>query len=61
MTDTLAYPLAEAARVSGMSIDTLRKAIKAEQAPCLRAKKQGSKYIIRAKDLAAYIDSLPDA
>ena len=61
MTAPLAYPLAEAAKAAGVSIDTLRKAIRATEPPYLRAKKAGTKWLIKASDLADWLDSLPDA
>jgi len=61
MTTPLAYALPEAARVAGVSTDTLRRAIRATEPPYLKAKKVGSKYVIPATALAEWLDSLPDA
>ena len=65
----IAYTLAEAADAASVSIDTLRRAIRATDPsvypPPLRAKRTGTEkrpaYRIQAAELQAWIDSLPDA
>ena len=60
-----AYSLAEAAAQTPFSIDTLRRAIKTTDPtsfpPPLRAKKPSKGYVILARDLDAWLDSLADA
>jgi hypothetical protein len=69
-TAPLAYSLADAARLSGVSPDSIRKAIHSTGGvdragnvvvPLVGAKKLGSKYIIPAAALAAWIENLTSA
>ena len=60
MTDRLSYSVAEAARVVGVSPDTIRKAINATE-NYLPARRVGTKRLILAADLAAWLDALPSA
>ena len=55
------YKLREAAAIKGVSVDTLRRAIKATAGNVLRAKQLGKGYGIKASDLDAWFDGLPDA
>ena len=65
----LAYKLPDAAQVSGLSIDTLKRAIRATDPkawpPPLRAKKgghaQNAQIVILHADLMAWLASFPDA
>jgi hypothetical protein len=70
MTAPLAYGLADAAKVAGVSPDTLRKAIHSSGGadrngntvtPLVGAKRVGTKYLIPAAALAAWIDNLTGA
>lgn len=67
MTGTATKPLfltlAQAAKVAGVSADTLSRAIHADGNP-LRAKRTariGGKFLIRVSDLEAWFDGLEDA
>lgn len=65
----LAYTVSEAADVTRMSQDTIRKAIRATNPrnfpPPLRAKRVGTgpraKHLILAADLMSWLSTLPDA
>lgn len=65
----LAHSLAEAADLTPFSVSTLRRAIAATDPesfpPPLKAKRGGTEkkptFVILAADLAAWLDSLPDA
>ena len=62
MTVVLTYTLAGAAAVTGLSVDYIRKAVKATDPDVhLPARMAGTKYIIRKDDLEAWIDRLPEA
>jgi hypothetical protein len=65
MTVRLAYSVAEAAEAVSMSIDTIRRAMKATDPaafpPPLRAKRTPKKTLILAQELDRWVDSLPDA
>ena len=65
MTARLLLSLAEAAESVGMSVDTIRRAIKATDPTKfphpLPAKRAGNAHRIRAVDLAAWVDQLPDS
>lgn len=54
----LAYTVPQAADQLGISVDTVRKAIRTGE---LKAKLVGRKQIIRAADLGAWLSGLPDA
>ena len=62
----LAYPIADAVRVSGLSRSQLDRAIRAGLLAARRSSRgengegQG-KYLVKHADLVAYIDSLPEA
>lgn len=56
-----AYRLKEAAEIKGVSQDTLRRAIKATSGNTLTAKKAGKGYLVKASDLDAWFDGLPEA
>lgn len=62
MSVVLTYTLSGAAAVTGLSVDFLRKAVKATD-PVLHlpARMAGTKYLIRKDDLEAWIDRLPEA
>lgn len=60
----LAVTLPEAAAMTGISVDTLRRYIRATEGPTLRAKRIAgptSALIVRIEDLQALVDSLMDA
>lgn len=69
MSTPVAVDLAGAARLTGVSVSQLRRAIKATDPtafpPPLRAKRAGSgpsaKHLIRVVDLESWIASFPDA
>jgi excisionase family DNA binding protein len=61
VSDSLAYDIATAAQVSGVSPDTIRRAIHATQGATLTAKKVGRKYLIPRTALEAWLTNLPDA
>lgn len=64
MRDTprpIAVDLRTAADMTGVSPDTIRRAIHATEPPYLKAKKIGGRISIAVKDLEAWHDSLPDA
>lgn len=69
MSTPVAVDLAGAARLTGVSVSQLRRAIKATDPtafpPPLRAKRAGSgpsaKHLIRVVDLEAWISLFPDA
>lgn len=56
-----AYTIAEAAELKGVSLDTIRRAIKATEGATLAAKKLGRGYRIGAGALEAWWDGLEDA
>lgn len=64
MTARLLLTLTEAAEAVGMSELTMRRAVKATDPAKfphpLPAKKVGKAYRIKADDLAAWVDALPD-
>ena len=64
MTARLLLTLTEAAEQVGMSQQTIRRAVKATDPGKfphpLPAKRVGTSYRIRAVDLAAWVDALPD-
>ena len=55
------YDLREAASIKRVSVDTLRRAIKATEGNTLAAKKAGKGYRVKASDLDAWFEGLPDA
>lgn len=55
-----AYTIPEAAAIKGVSPDTIRRAIRATETPCIKAKKVGTSYRIAASALEEWWDSLPD-
>lgn len=57
----IAVNMRQAAEMTGVSEDTIRRAIHATDPPYLKAKKIGSRVSIAVKDLEAWHDSLPDA
>lgn len=65
----IAYKLADAAKVAGQSVDTLKRAINATDPtafpPPLRAKRQGNAknaaVLVLAADLEAWLRAFPDA
>lgn len=57
----LGYSIDEAAQLSGVSSDTIRKAIHSSEGTALRAKKVGRKYLITHDQLTAWLSALPDA
>lgn len=65
----LAVGIADAAAMTGVSQNTIRRAVKATDPaafpPPLRARKVGSgpsaKHLIRVVDLEAWVDAFPDA
>jgi hypothetical protein len=61
----VAYTLVDAAQASGVSVDTLRKALHTTDPrsypPPLRAKRAGKRYLILADELERWLESLPDA
>ena len=69
MTAPMAYSVADAAKAAGMSATTIRRAIRSTDPrafpPPLKAKRAGegigSKHLILATDLAAWLASFPDA
>ncbi len=62
MTVVLTYTLSGAAAVTGLSVDYIRRAIKATDPDLhLPARMAGTKYLIRRDDLEAWIDRLPAA
>lgn len=61
MTAPIAYPIAEAAQVAGVSVDTLRRAIHSDRPPYLKAKKLGARILITRDALAEWLSQLPDA
>jgi excisionase family DNA binding protein len=56
-----AYTIAEAAAIKRVSPDLIRRAIKATEAPFLKAKKIGRGYRISASELDAWWAKLEDA
>jgi excisionase family DNA binding protein len=60
MSDRLAYNLAEAAKLVGCSVDTLRREIKRTDEKRLPAKLRGGRYLIRRNDLDDWLDRLED-
>lgn len=56
MSARLAYAIAEAAAVVGLSPDVIRRAIKSRDLPVHYA---GSKPLVLAEDLAAWVAALP--
>lgn len=60
MSDRLAYTPKQAAEAVGMSEDTIKRAIKRETEPRLRAKKHGRLYVIPADALHDWLDRLDD-
>ncbi|MCR2051476.1 helix-turn-helix domain-containing protein [Actinomyces bowdenii] len=62
MTVVLAYTINEAARVTGLSADFLRRAIKATDPDMhLPAKMAGSRYVILREDLERWLQERPEA
>lgn len=62
MTVAIAYNLQRASELTGLSVDFLRRAIKATDPDLhLPAHMAGTKYLIRKDDLEAWIDRLPEA
>jgi excisionase family DNA binding protein len=62
VTVVLTYTLSGAAAVTGLSVDYIRRAIKATDPDLhLPARMAGTKYLIRRDDLEAWIDRLPEA
>lgn len=62
MTVAIAYTLQRASELTGLSVDFLRKAVKATDPDLhLPARMAGTKYLIRKDDLEAWIDRLPEA
>lgn len=62
MSVILTYTLSGAAAVTGLSVDYIRRAIKATDPDLhLPARMAGTKYLIRKDDLEAWIDRLPEA
>lgn len=55
------YDLREAAAIKRVSVDTLRRAIKAVEGNVLPAKKSGKGYTVKASELDAWYDRQPDA
>lgn len=54
----ISVPVAEAARLAGVSSDTIRAAINLMDLP---AKRVGRRILVRVVDLEAWIDGLDDA
>lgn len=62
MSVAIAYNLQRASELTGLSVDFLRRAIKATDPDLhLPARMAGTKYLIRKDDLEAWIDRLPEA
>ena len=62
MSVAIAYNLQRASELTGLSVDFLRRAIKATDPDFhLPARMAGTKYLIRKDDLEAWIDRLPEA
>ncbi|GEA84395.1 hypothetical protein CGE01nite_16460 [Cellulomonas gelida] len=61
----MAYTISEAAELAGTSVSRIQKAIHGSEAatglPTLRARRLGRRYAILAKDLEAWLESLPEA
>lgn len=55
------YDLRTAAEIKSVSVDTLRRAIKATEGNVLIAKKAGKGYRVTASELDAWFDRLPNA
>jgi excisionase family DNA binding protein len=54
----ISYTIAEAVKATGIGRSSLYEAIKAGE---LAAKKRGAQTLIKAEELARYVDALPDA
>ncbi len=62
MSDARRYlTLRDAAKVTGVSADTLRKAIHAGKLNAKKTAKTGGKTLVRPADLDAWFDGLADA
>lgn len=57
MSEKLAYPLPEAAEIAGTSLSVLRRQIAANN---LSVKYVGSKPVVLAEELKAWLQALPD-
>lgn len=55
------YKLDEAAKIKSVSVDMLKRAIKATKGNTLEAKMVGRTYRVKASDLDAWYDALDDA
>lgn len=56
-----AFSVQQAAELKGVSIDTIRRAVRATEPPFLRAKKVGGRIRISEGDLENWWEQLPDA
>ncbi len=57
MTESLAHSIPQAVSISGLSRNTLYRAIAAGQ---LKARKNGARTLILAEDLKAWLTALPE-
>lgn len=65
MTVRIAYSVSESAEVAGVSRDTIRRAINSTdgngEIPHLPARRVGTRLIVLADDLTAWLQALPEA
>lgn len=60
LTERATLSPAEAAALTGLSRDTIARAYKSTKADALRAKRRGSRVVIRRVDLDAWLAGLED-